>query len=130
MRIIIPSIVFAPNSGTWAGLDAETVANNEWILSRLALTLNQHSVYTVRVEGHANPTVSPANAIARAREQNNELQPLSEMRARTIVNELVKLGISPGRLSSYGMGGSHPVAAWEDHDNWWKNRRVEFLLRQ
>ena len=130
LRMIIPSIVFAANSGTWEGLDTETIANNEWILSRIALTLNKHRKYKVRVEGHANPTVNPNDTAGRTREQTQELQPLSQIRAGTIVNELVKLGIESSRLSYYGIGGEHPVAAWTDHDSWWKNRRVEFILTE
>ncbi|MCL2093282.1 MAG: OmpA family protein [Treponema sp.] len=129
MRILVPSIVFAPNSASFEGLDAQTLANNEWILSRIALTLEAHGEYQVRVEGHANPTINPRNTAGRQYEESQELQPLSEGRARTIVNELINLGIDRGRLSFFGMGGLHPVAAWEDTDNWWKNRRVEFLLR-
>jgi len=50
------------------------------------------------------------------------------MRANTIMQDLVLRGITPSRLSAYGVGGARPVANWDDHDNWWKNRRVEFIL--
>jgi outer membrane protein OmpA-like peptidoglycan-associated protein len=50
------------------------------------------------------------------------------MRARTIVEELVKLGISSSRLSSCGLGGTNPVAKRTDYNNWWKNHRVELVF--
>jgi outer membrane protein OmpA-like peptidoglycan-associated protein len=36
--------------------------------------------------------------------------------------------VNRNRLSAIGMGGKRPVVRYEDHDNWWKNRRVEFIL--
>ena len=128
LRITVPSIIFAPNVDNWNGLDPDIIANNEWIISRLALALEYHGEYSVKVEGHANYTVNPNNTPGRQYEQTYELLPLSRNRARTVVNELVKLGVASGRLSYDGIGGAHPLAAWEDHDNWWKNRRVEFIL--
>jgi outer membrane protein OmpA-like peptidoglycan-associated protein len=58
------------------------------------------------------------------------LQPLSEARARAVVNYLVDLGIERGRLSSVGVGGARTVVEFGDRDNWWKNRRVEFILEK
>jgi len=130
LRIMVPSIVFGANSGTWDGLDAETVANNKWIISRIALTLNKYNTYKVRIEGHANFTTGPGDIPGRLREQSRELQPLSELRARTVMDELLKLNVNSSRLSYSGMGGTYPVATWEDHNNWWKNRRVEFILSE
>jgi len=31
-------------------------------------------------------------------------------------------------LTYEGMGGSNPIAEWKDTKNWWKNRRVEFVV--
>jgi outer membrane protein OmpA-like peptidoglycan-associated protein len=124
-RMQVPSIVFAPNSGDFEGLDAETLANNDWILGRIALILNRFSTYQVKVEGHANIT---AESAAARQGEEQELQALSELRARTVVDYLAGLGIDRSRMSYAGIGGSRPVAAYEDRDNWWKNRRVELLL--
>jgi len=33
-------------------------------------------------------------------------------------------------LSSKGMGGANPLAEWKDTKNWWKNRRVEFVIEK
>jgi outer membrane protein OmpA-like peptidoglycan-associated protein len=41
---------------------------------------------------------------------------------------LSEFGVSRGRLSATGMGGSRPVVRFQDRDTWWKNRRVEFIL--
>jgi outer membrane protein OmpA-like peptidoglycan-associated protein len=126
LRVQVPSIVFGSNSGGFDGLGEDVVAANDYILRRIAQVLNKFSTYQVKVEGHANPTA--ATVAARQREQDTELQPLSELRAKTVVDYLVNLGVARSRLSSLGIGGARPVVKYEDHDNWWKNRRVEFIL--
>ncbi|MDR1174605.1 MAG: OmpA family protein [Treponema sp.] len=125
LRIQVPSIVFAPNSGGFEGLDTETVAANDLILWRIAEELNKFESHQVRVEGHANAT---GQTEAARRQEQVELQRLSEARARTVVEYLVRLGVDRRRLSYIGVGAARPVADMSDHDNWWKNRRVEFLL--
>ena len=128
LRMQIPSIVFSSDSGSWDGLDDNIVENNLWILRRVAQILTKFSDYKAWIEGHANHTVDPNDRARHQREQSIELQPLSEIRAKRILDELVMLGIDPKRLNSYGLGGVKPVVPWEDRDNWWKNRRVEFIL--
>jgi len=125
LKIQIPSIVFRPNFADFEGLGSEVVENNTRIIRRVAQILNQFRDYRVQVEGHANPT-QPAGA-ARDREEV-ELKRISEARAKAVVDLLVRYGVVRTRLSSTGAGGSSPVAAYEDRDNWWKNRRVEFYL--
>jgi outer membrane protein OmpA-like peptidoglycan-associated protein len=122
LRIQVPSIIFRENAADFNTLPSGTVDNNLRVLRRVAEILNKFRDYKVQVEGHANP-VSRTDA-----EERTELQPLSESRAGAVVNMLVEFGVSRGRLSSVGMGGSRPVVRYEDHDNWWKNRRVEFIL--
>lgn len=125
LRIQVPSIVFAGYSGNLTGLDAATTANNDYILRRIAEALKKFNNYQIKVEGHANHT--GATAAARQRE-TAELLALSDQRARTVMDYLIRLGIDRSRLSAVGIGGARPVARFEDRDNWWKNRRVEFIL--
>jgi outer membrane protein OmpA-like peptidoglycan-associated protein len=130
LRIRVPSIMFAPDSGTFDGLDEEVRENNNRILRRIAQVLGKFSAYQVKVEGHANYTTSPDRPRDRQREQDGELQPLSEKRALTVVDYLADLGVSRDRLSPYGIGGARPLAGYTDRDGWWKNRRVEFILEK
>jgi flagellar motor protein MotB len=127
LRVRVPSIVFGPNAGDFAGLDAGTVANNDAILQRIVEVLNQFSAYKVKVEGHANPTGRTARE--RQREQETDLA-LSDLRARFVVDYLVRLGIARSRLTPFGVGNARPIANIEDRNNWWKNRRVEFILER
>jgi outer membrane protein OmpA-like peptidoglycan-associated protein/flagellar hook assembly protein FlgD len=125
LKIQIPSIVFRPNFADFEGLSSEVVDNNTRIIRRVAQILNQFRDYKVQVEGHANPT-QPLGP-ARDREQV-ELRRISEARAKAVVDLLVRYGVARNRLTATGAGGTNPVAAYEDRDNWWKNRRVEFYL--
>ena len=54
------------------------------------------------------------------------LKPRGENRLDT----LRKNGVDSARLTAVGRGGSQPVVARSDKDNWWKNRRVEFILNK
>ena len=124
----LPPVVFGANIENWNELDAETIAYNEKIFSSIVLTLNTYGEYKLRVEGHANSTVSPGDIEGSILEEKEELEPLSEMRARAVVNHLVMLGIDRNRLEFLGLGGKNPIAAWDDVKNWWKNRRAELIL--
>ena len=62
------------------------------------------------------------------REEKEDLIPLSAARADAVRRFLIEKGVARGRLSSVGIGGTKPIAAISDRDNWWKNRRVEFIL--
>jgi len=137
LRIIVPSIIFAPNSGElFMGVDRATAVNNEKILKRIAEVLGYFGNYKVKVEGHANPISAP-NTRQRTIEQtrglyrgDKGLKPLSEERAKAIVEYLVKLGVDRSRLSYIGMGADRIRASFTDKANWWKNRRVEFILEK
>jgi outer membrane protein OmpA-like peptidoglycan-associated protein len=132
LRVQVPSIVFASDSGSLDGLNAETTANNDWILTRIAQVLNKFNTYKVKIEGHANPTTPPNTAARRTEEAGTNrikgLLPLSEERAKSVVEYLVKLGVDRGRLTAIGVGSARTIVDFADKDNWWKNRRVEFIL--
>jgi outer membrane protein OmpA-like peptidoglycan-associated protein len=132
LKIQVPSIIFRANAADFNGLAQSIGDNNNRILRRIAEILNKFRDYKITVEGHANPTTPPGTQ-ARRNEENGGpgeigLQPLSENRAKATVDFLVGFGVNRSRLSSIGMGGTRPVISFEDRDNWWKNRRVEFIL--
>lgn len=122
LKIKVPSIIFRENGADFNTLPTDKVNNNIRVLKRIAEILNKFKEYKVKVEGHANPVTRTV------KEETEELQPLSEARAKAIVDKLIEFGVDKNRLSYVGMGGSRPVVRWEDRDNWWKNRRVEFIL--
>jgi flagellar motor protein MotB len=133
-RIIVPSIVFAANAGDFTGLDADTMEGNDYVLKRIAEALQRYPNHKVKIEGHANPTTAPGTRARTDEERGTRnvvgLQPLSEQRAKAVLNYLVGLGIDSGRLSAVGMGSSRTIVDFADRDHWWKNRRVEFILEE
>ena len=122
LRIQVPSIVFRENASDFNGIPVDRADNNIRVLRRIAEILNKFRDYKVQVEGHANPVSRTEQ------EERNELRPLSEARAQAVVNILIEFGVARNRLSAIGMGGTRPVVKYDDRDNWWKNRRVEFIL--
>jgi len=105
----------------------EVIDQNKFILNRVSELLKKYSSYRITIEGHAVLTQWNNPAAAKL-EEENELGPLSEKRAVTVLNYLTKLGISPARMDSKGMGGKQPLVPHSDLENRWKNRRVEFIL--
>jgi len=128
LRIIIPSITFAPNSPDFLnGIDADKAAKNVSVLKRLAEIFTKYQRYKIGIEGHAVMINwdSPAKG---QKEQDSELLPLSQKRADAVRDYLVKLGIAAARVRTEGMGGARPIVPFSDLDNRWKDRRVEFWL--
>jgi outer membrane protein OmpA-like peptidoglycan-associated protein len=129
-RMAVPSIVFPPNSGDFALLSDEDMRSNRRVLNLIARALNRFNDYAIKIEGHANPTTAP-NTAQRTNEETRELKPLSETRARAVMNYLVTTsGIAQSRLSVTGIGGERTVAEYDNDEENWKNRRVEFILHK
>ena len=122
LRIQVPSITFRANHADFIGIAQERLDTNNRVLRRIAIILNRFRDYRITVEGHANPVLGTA------REETEELQPLSLERARAVIEQLVSFGVSRGRLSAIGRGGTRTIVNARDQDNNWKNRRVEFIL--
>jgi hypothetical protein len=130
LKMRVPAIVFRSDEADFGGVDKypqggltrEQIANNERVLRRVATILGKFKEYTVTVEGHAN-NIGPGMNAAVAKT-------LSEKRAVFVKEFLTKNGVASGRLASVGRGVDVPVVPLEDHDNWWKNRRVEFILNK
>ena len=54
-------------------------------------------------------------------------QSLSELRAKTVMQQLISMGISKDRLTSKGFGESMPIADNNSPEGKANNRRVEFV---
>jgi len=133
LKIRLPSIIFRANHADFVsvaedkkrGLSQTQIDENNRILTRVAEILQKFRDYKVKVEGHANSETGTE------KEEVEELIPLSQDRAKFVKDWLVAHGISPARLSTEGLGGRFPVMKnRKDRANWWKNRRVEFVLEK
>ncbi len=84
------------------------------ILSEAARILREEPDVRVSVDGHTD---------ARGTDEYN--QRLSERRAEAVVDRLIELGVSRGRLQPQGFGESRPVASNDTEEGRAQNRRVE-----
>ncbi len=125
LRIQVTSINFDPSAATFKTLSAEKIFANEKTLRDVAKVIKKYEGYNVTIEGHANRTARGKRAIER--EEKRDLMPLSEARAKAIMQKLIDLGVSADRLSAMGMGGQRLVVDPYGKKRW-KNRRVEFIL--
>ena len=129
LRMVVPSIIFPPNSNDFSKLSPEDARSNARILGLVARILNKFADYKITVEGHANPTTAPGRQ--RTAEENNELKPLSLARAQAVVDYLAANDdVNKERLTAIGMGGTRTVAEYNNDEENWKNRRVEFILKK
>ena len=90
-------------------------------LAKLAEALkdfNKDDAYTILIEGHTADVNKPVG-------QMN----LSVARAETIVNELIRNGISRSLLSYKGYGGTQPIASNDTPEGRAMNRRVIITAR-
>ena len=85
-------------------------------INRIFRLMNDDPSLRFEVQGHTDNTGNAASN-----------QTLSEQRAQAIVEQLVRMGISPDRLSATGKGQSAPLADNTSDEGRAKNRRVEFV---
>jgi outer membrane protein OmpA-like peptidoglycan-associated protein len=110
IRLTVRDIRFVPDS-------AEFLPAERPRLDLLAEALKQIPDRTFLVEGHTASTGSPA-----------EEMELSVERARHMVEELVRRGISAGRFIYKGWGGTKPVGDNSTDSGRSANRRVEITI--
>jgi flagellar hook assembly protein FlgD/outer membrane protein OmpA-like peptidoglycan-associated protein len=127
LKVRIASITFAANTADYANVDPDKADKNGQTLHRLAEIFKKYAQYKITVQGHANLVNFDDPAKAK-REQEDELIPLSKARAEAIKQALVGEGIEEARISTVGVGAAEPIVPFNDLDNRWKNRRVEFIL--
>ena len=84
-------------------------ANAQWI--------KNHPTVKILIEGHCDE---------RGTEEYNLA--LGEKRAKSTMNYLVSLGISPDRMRIISYGKSQPLDPGHDENAWAKNRRAQFLI--
>ncbi|TFH05896.1 MAG: hypothetical protein E4H09_01245, partial [Spirochaetales bacterium] len=129
LRIMIPSISFAPYTADLFEISEEQLQTNLETLRNLAEVLKRYPDRSILIEGHAAHDHFE-DGPAKDREQRDELVPLSLARAEEVRRALIILGIDKDRMTTVGIGGARPVVPHSDRKNLWKNRRVEFILER
>ena len=124
-KIEMTTVPFDPDAATFNRLTNEQREELYRTVDEVTeKVLSIGSDVSVTVNGYAN------NVSGTEREDREELIPLSQKRADVMVQMLIQRGVDKTRASAVGRGGADPIASREDRENWWKNRRIEFIIRK
>lgn len=115
-------LFFSKNGAVFSGLSRRQIAQNERTIDEAVALIKEHPGCHVLIEGYAN------NISGTEKENRTACMPLSLWRAEYIKKELIKRGIKAEQIETVGRGGTNPLAGRKDRNNWWKNRRVEFVI--
>ncbi len=111
-------IVLTLPENLWASLRSESFAPNaDAKLTSIADILVNNPDYNVVIESHTDNKGTP-----------EELQSLTDLRAKAIADRVGTLGVSSSRVKATGMGASLPVAPNTTNASRAKNRRVQLIL--
>lgn len=99
----------------WSGIRVSSFASNaETKMNWLGEVINTSPNYKVIIESHTDDRGTP-----------EELQTLTDERARAIADKLLSLGVATDRIEAKGFGGTFPVVSNNTNRNRAKNRRTE-----
>lgn len=138
LKMRVPAIIFRADHADFVsktedpaqGIEQSVIDNNMRVLRRIAEILNKFRDYTVVIEGHAHNMTGTEDEETSTAFGNIPLVPLSIDRAAFVRRELARLGVSANRMTTVGLGGRKPVADPSRRDDWWRDRRVEFILNK
>jgi len=110
--IVLKNVFFETGS---AELKKESMAE----LARLKKLLDENPEIKIQINGHTDNVGTGENNLS-----------LSESRAKSVYDYLVKNGIEADRLSYKGFGEKEPIASNETEEGRGQNRRTEFVVVQ
>ncbi len=97
---------------------AEILPDSNTLLEEIADVINRHpEISSVEIQGHTDNQGTPAGN-----------QTLSDSRAASVRDALVRLGVDPGRLTARGFGQTRPIRPNLTAAGRTANRRVEFHI--
>ena len=112
----IEDIIHLPGINFLVGQDA-LLPGTEYVLQDAATTLNNHPDLMIEVAGHTDD-MGPGDTNFG----------LSERRANTVRDYLIRFGVDESRLTAVGYGESQPIADNRTAEGRATNRRVELRL--
>ncbi len=124
--LMVPNIIFGAYQHTLDSRGAVMEKRNWDSIRKVVEIYNRYPMFGLGLEAHALNIYEPGTEKWEAEEQI--LLPLTERRAETVRKALESLGITADRILSNAYGGVYPIASTTDPKEWWKNRRVEFIM--
>ncbi|MEJ7846596.1 MAG: OmpA family protein [Pyrinomonadaceae bacterium] len=111
-------IILTMPENFWSAIRSTTFAPNADVkLSSLGEVLANNPDYKLVIEAHTDDRGTP-----------EELDDLTQQRARAIAERLSGFGVAEGRIEAKGMGAALPVAPNTTNASRAKNRRVQLVL--
>jgi len=110
--VVLKNILFEFNKAVLQG-------ESHLTLDELADYLKNNPTFCLRIEGHTDSVGSESENVK-----------LSEKRAIAVGAYLQQSGVSPNRISAFGMGSKYPVVSNDSEENRSINRRVEITLEE
>ncbi len=123
--ISVPNIIFGAYRYALGSAGIKFLNRNNESLDRVAAIYRKYPRYGLILEGHALDIYLGTPRQAR---EEKILVPLTQHRAETVKNALVKRGMDKNKIKIEFYGGLHPIVSVHDRTIWWKNRRVEFVM--
>ena len=114
---IIPGKSYRINDINYATNSAEIMSGSKLVLQEFAFYLKENPQLIINIYGHTDNVGAPADNLK-----------LSELRAQSVKNYLIDLGVSASRLDAKGFGESMPLADNTTAIGRAKNRRTEFQI--
>jgi len=108
--IVLKNVFFETGSARIAG-------NSYYELGKLVQWLKSNQAVHVEISGHTDNVGDPANN-----------KKLSEQRALSVVDYLIKEGVEPDRLRHIGYGDTQPIADNNTEEGRRQNRRTAFKI--
>jgi flagellar hook assembly protein FlgD len=126
LYLMVPNVIFGAYKSDLDSAGKTQLARNQDALARVAQIYQKYPHNKLLLEGHALD-VYLGNKIKEKKEEGI-LLPLTDKRAGTVRDALVKIGLPQDKIETKGFGGYYPLVSVKDKKVYWKNRRVEFIM--
>ena len=124
--LLVPNVIFGAYKYELDSKSPEMLVGNIASIKRVKRIFDKYTGFNLILEGHALNIYRGDAEKAAAEEE--VLVPLTENRAATVKQELVRQGMAADRITAEWFGGTKPIVDVHDKEVRWKNRRVEFIM--
>lgn len=129
LHIAVPNIIFGAYKHTLDSRGAEMEERNLDSISKVVDIYDRYPAHDLLLEGHALNIYRGVSGSKEAAEEEI-LVPLTKRRAETVRDALVERGMPESKIEIEYYGGTRPIVSVHDSSIWWKNRRVEFIMKK
>ena len=124
--LLVPNIIFGAYKHTLDSAGKEFRDRNLDTLAKVADIYKKYSGYGLKLEAHSLNIYEIGSK--KYDDEEKILLPVTERRAAAVKDALIKLGMNPAVITTEALGSKYPNAPVNDQKQWWKVRRVEFIM--